>query len=65
MVVVPELRMGWANTLLKYHCAEQVVQRKRKALRFVAHDRHRDTRRMAEMCKARLVRTMWIPYRTI
>jgi len=65
VVVAPDLRLGWANTLLKLHNAKQSVACGRKATRYVAHDVHGDTRSMSARAGARLIKTMLMPYREV
>ena len=48
MAVVPDLRLGWANLLLKHHAAEEAVSAGRLAIRFVAYDIHEDTHAAGE-----------------
>ena len=65
VVVAPDLRLGWASTLLKLHNAKQSVACGRKATRYVAHDVHGDTRSMSARAGARLIKTMLMPYREV
>ncbi|MEX0777945.1 MAG: GNAT family N-acetyltransferase [Phycisphaeraceae bacterium] len=65
VVIAPALRMGWANTMLKLHAAQNAQRDGIAELHFVAYQTHQDTRRMAMDSGARLVKTSVIPYRLL
>jgi GNAT superfamily N-acetyltransferase len=64
-VVAPELRLGWANALLKLHAAQNAIRDGIQTLCFTAHESHPDTRQLAASTGAILVKTDVIPYRLL
>jgi len=64
-VIIPEFRFDWANLLLKRAAAEQSVRYRRRAARFIAYDRHADTRKLARMVGADVIEDRVVPYKVL